>query len=1222
MKVVLAIFYGFLLSTSFLANSQEAKLVEQGEWGSGVYQDMVEINGYYYIRTTSNQIDIINPEITNKESLIGQISFDSEDESSIYSIGKFKDFLVVVFQGKLVIYNISNIKELTPAYSLAVNPSYSKPTQKDDYLYFVSADSKIFIIKYDQDNFSITKVINSKASDWETNTSIGNRSLFTDNAALYYLYGSNKNGELSTYIEKYQLSDYSKIDSGILDGLQLNNESISVGDERFVIQASSQYYLIKLINGEIKILDDFNNEKNGYISNFAFNSNRLYASSWGGELQTFQISDVSDVTLLSTEYLGSYLSANANISFLRWIKGKLIGLEDNFGLFELKLSNDSVDNIKFFYNQSGELGKSVIKNNLLYVPRKKRIDVVDLSNLNNLHRVNKLIVPAQDILPFGDEFIFSTYSSIADFSLIDGSSFQENSKVNISVQNNVLKHYPFIYHLSYINNAYQVRRYKMTTPYSFYESPVVASITQNNTCPQQLNIVSNKLVAFDPCGSNNIHLFLNYDGDNFAYQKTIEHNYAYWNVETVGDYIYFISPKEIRVVKLTDNDELKDIASINIEFSANTGITKSKVVGNYLLVTSQNYISLVDVSVAENPMLISKTKLIKWLGYDLKFQLQDGYVLVSTGYQGKVKIFQINTAPVMNEANLTVTEDEASIGDITFSDPENDEITVTVLTEPENGTINITDNIVTYTPNENFFGTDLALIKTQDIYENSTEKELNIAVVAVNDAPIITTETLLLDEDTTLVIDIASQDVENDSVEYQLTTAPVNGVASITKQGKLTYQPNSNFNGNDNLAITVTDSNGASSEKTLAITIAPINDTPVFNDVSFTIDEDSSLEDVLSAADIDGNTLFFAMVTQPSSGNITLNELGDFIYQPNANFDQQDSFTVAVDDKQGGVAQSIVSVNINAINDAPVMGDNNFFTNEDLTLVNSIKVTDVDSSALSYEIIENPENAIVTVDSEGEFTFTPNTDYTGIEQFTVRITDDQEASVEGIITVTIDSFNDAPIFTDTNYSVDEDNTLTGTLVATDIEAQAISFELVDSSNLQGEVNVNTNGDFSFIPMANFYGNTTFKAKAIDSGGAATEQIITIEVIAVDDIPVVENNTIIASFGKTVSGKMPTQDVDNQVLNYTVVSDVSNGALTLSAAGEYQYTPTTGFAGTDSFTYQVTDINNNSAQATMTFNVQAKPQESKTSSGGSINYLFLYLLISIFSYRKFKKVNLL
>ena len=93
-------------------------------------------------------------------------------------------------------------------------------------------------------------------------------------------------------------------------------------------------------------------------------------------------------------------------------------------------------------------------------------------------------------------------------------------------------------------------------------------------------------------------------------------------------------------------------------------------------------------------------------------------------------------------------------------------------------------------------------------------------------------------------------------------------------------------------------------------------------DDDYDLDEDTALN--VSApgvldndSDPDGDTLTATVNTGPSSGTVTLNGDGSFIYTPNANFNGSDSFTYDASDDNGGTATATVNLTVNAVNDPP-----------------------------------------------------------------------------------------------------------------------------------------------------------------------------------------------------------------------------------------------------------------------------------------------------------------
>ena len=147
----------------------------------------------------------------------------------------------------------------------------------------------------------------------------------------------------------------------------------------------------------------------------------------------------------------------------------------------------------------------------------------------------------------------------------------------------------------------------------------------------------------------------------------------------------------------------------------------------------------------------------------------------------------------------------------------------------------------------------------------------------------------------------------------------------------------------------------------------------------------------------------------------------------------------------------------------------------------------------------------------------------------------------------------------------------------------------------GTVTIGAAGDgtFTYVPNANYNGTDTFTYQVTDGRLVSNFATVTITITPVNDPPVAVNdaystpqdvNLIVnAASGIILSND---SDVDNATttLRATLVASVSHGTLTLLADGSFGYNPTTGYAGTDSFTYFVTDpggLTSNVATVTIT-----------------------------------------
>lgn len=188
--------------------------------------------------------------------------------------------------------------------------------------------------------------------------------------------------------------------------------------------------------------------------------------------------------------------------------------------------------------------------------------------------------------------------------------------------------------------------------------------------------------------------------------------------------------------------------------------------------------------------------------------------------------------------------------------------------------------------------------------------DTQISVISLNKAPRILTEQVSTDEDVELVADLAVENTEDDTLAFEITQNGQSGVASISSEGRLSYQPNNNFNGNDVLVIKVTDEHGGESTQQIDVLVSPINDSPVIQDNVFSVTENQTLTASLIATDIENDSLTFAVSEAPTSGSVVINDNGTFEYTPNANFTGADSFTFSVTDNNGEAVTGVANITV------------------------------------------------------------------------------------------------------------------------------------------------------------------------------------------------------------------------------------------------------------------------------------------------------------------------
>lgn len=215
------------------------------------------------------------------------------------------------------------------------------------------------------------------------------------------------------------------------------------------------------------------------------------------------------------------------------------------------------------------------------------------------------------------------------------------------------------------------------------------------------------------------------------------------------------------------------------------------------------------------------------------------------------------------------------------------------------------------------------------------------------------------------------------------------------------------------------------------------------------------------------------------------------------------------------------------------------------------------------------------------------------------------------------------IVTSFNYSLAEDEQI---LAQPEIDGRYRNFALTPGE-YNGQVLLRDNG-IVYQPQSNFHGQTSISVTAENMGGSRTFNF-TFDVQQVNDAPTADDVAYTAKSGEAIAAALVAQDVDADVLVYSVVSDVNHGTLTLDSQGNFNYVSDNSYVGEDSFIFAVTDVEGASAQAKVTLTItenndsnqteQPEPQPQPTnsgSSGGSFGWLLCLLFVGVSARRRY------
>ncbi|OII22047.1 S-layer family protein [Frigoribacterium sp. MCBA15_019] len=422
-------------------------------------------------------------------------------------------------------------------------------------------------------------------------------------------------------------------------------------------------------------------------------------------------------------------------------------------------------------------------------------------------------------------------------------------------------------------------------------------------------------------------------------------------------------------------------------------------------------------------------------------------------------------------------------------------------------------------------------------------------------------------------------------------TQPANGRATVAADGSYTYTPAKGFSGTDTFQYTTTDGGGGTSTSTVTITVTPAGS----DDVATARAGQALVVDAASGvlSNDSGSGLTAAVATGPSHGSLVLGRDGSFRYVPADGFSGTDTFTYTATDTEGRSTTSTVTLTVlpTAVDDTATA-----VAGTPTTIAGSALTANDDGIDTKVTAVGTPGHGTASVTPAGDVLYTPADDFSGTDTVDYTVTDGNGGTDTGTVTVTV-----AP-----RASADTVDAVAGSpldvpagrgLLSNDGGSGPLSAALATAPT-NGTVVVNPDGSYVYTPVKGFSGTDTFTYTLTDTNGVTSTGTVTVAVApkAVDDTV-----TVVAGGNAHVDGPGVLGNDLGTGLSAAIVTGPQHGTATIAPNGEFGYTPTPGFSGTDTVTYQATDAAGRTATATVTITVKpvAVDDEATTPNGTTV-----------------------
>ena len=492
------------------------------------------------------------------------------------------------------------------------------------------------------------------------------------------------------------------------------------------------------------------------------------------------------------------------------------------------------------------------------------------------------------------------------------------------------------------------------------------------------------------------------------------------------------------------------------------------------------------------------------ISYNVRIRTTD---LFGESYEAPfiIRVTDANDAPEAFDQSVTTLENEAVEIELGGFDEDGDALDFAIFNEPQHGTVTgnevgglitteagtlrLISQSVTYTPDEDYVGEDSFTYKTRD--EEGAISELATVTIIVNDIPEAVDDEYAATEDTLLVVaapGVLGNDINEEEVATltaQLVSDVSHGELSLSSNGSFTYMPEENFFGEDSFTYKACEGSLCSEPAEVTLTIAPINDAPVADDVVAETAEDTAVSITLDVSDVEGDDLVASIVTPPAHGVAVVSGTV-VIYTPEADWNGLDEFTYKVNDGALDSNVAVISVNVTPVNDAPVAEDVEAETDEDTAVAITLLASDVDGDELTFTVVTQPAHGMLSGTAPA-LTYTPETDFNGTDSFTFKANDGSLDSNIATVTISVGAVNDEPNAVDDEYDAWMGVTLevpAPGVLANDFDPDPSDEQTVEVKDapLHGELVLNADGSFTYEPDAGFHGIDTFTYWLISEPG--------------------------------------------------------------------------------------------------------------------------------------------
>ena len=508
---------------------------------------------------------------------------------------------------------------------------------------------------------------------------------------------------------------------------------------------------------------------------------------------------------------------------------------------------------------------------------------------------------------------------------------------------------------------------------------------------------------------------------------------------------------------------------------------------------------------------------------------------------------------------------------------------------------------------------------TDDGPETSySERVLRIKVVDDNDLPVfnplVAALSNELNEDSNFTLnlsDLNASDPEGAALTWKIDQNASSGTNRFLGGSTLYYQPNSDFNGTDQIILSVEDNASLVAKISIEFVVKPMNDAPIITTTSPILHPENQLSvATLTATDVENDVLTWSLVggldanrfQLTNSGILSFAGVGPDYETPDSNSSNSSyDILASVTDGNASIQQNF-TIEVQDVPDIqPVVSnlESNSVTTisvpEGRAFIIDLNVSDVEDNNLTLSLSGGEDQQFFHLSQSGSLSFISNPDYEAptdsnvdnLYVLDINITDGVNPIQRSLVVEVVNGNEDPPFIDQDVGSINspvlhsENESFVTLLKVKDDTNESVVFSLVGGLD-QGEFELNaTTGELKFKQefLPDYEGNGSLdkdniyhlKIKLWDGLFDSTSDLY-IGISDVNEAPVLNQKSFEVFEDQPKDLIVEVYDPEGDPFTWDFLRSPNHGTLTMIDGG-YRYTPKENFYGLDEVQFIAIDNQN-------------------------------------------------